>query len=265
MSKLTFTLIAVGAALALAIVGYSVINSAKQPARVTNVQPETSRVANASDIEPKLHGVKTSASIGSEWRWKELESTATTAEEEETETPFTPQSVYDALQAVKLDENGNVVLDHDALVSLDEALERIYNQLDDQSANALRELIESALPGKAGQQTAELVDNYRQFLRAKEEFSQMYENTTGQYRETSIESLNSDQRLYSELQALREVYLGNQAATALFEVSDANAHYMFESMKLGLDDTLSVEDRLAKQKELEQQLQNKTAPQASLK
>lgn len=63
--------------------------------------------------------------------------------------------------------------------------------------------------------------------------------------------MKSDQLLYAELQTLREIHLGTDAATSLFHESDVNAEYMFESIKLGLQPGLSNEEISARRAEIE--------------
>lgn len=189
--------------------------------------------------------------IGNEWQWSKKD-----AIDHSSETiaglPFTSDSVYRALQAVKLDENGNVILDHDALLSLDEALERIHNKLDSESLSVLLELIKKALPGKAGEQTAELVGNYYNYLQAKQEFSQINEAMADTNNELTEESIKANQELYSELQDLREVHIGNEATKTLFRISDANAQYMFDSMKLEANNDLTAEEKQQRREEIKE-------------
>lgn len=167
--------------------------------------------------------------------------------------PFTPGSVFDALHAVKLDIDGNVILDHDALVSLDETLERIHNRLDEDSVEALVDLIQQSLPGQAGLQLGELVENYYYYLEAKEIFSRMNEDLLVKRDVDPLVSIEQDQGLYAELQALREVHLGSDVTAELFRVSDANALYMFESMKLEADLNLTSQEREQKRKDIQAQ------------
>jgi lipase chaperone LimK len=211
----------------------------------------------ATPTERDLVATKSTASkptIATEWQWvsgqPEVLQTNTT-DDTNTVLPFTEESVYIALQAVKLDEGGDIILDHDALISLDEALERIHNRLNQASLEALQELIKQSLPGKAGTQTAELVKNYYDFLEAKEEFSRINEAMADTNNENSLQALEINVQLYAELQALRERYLGYEATESLFRVSDANAKYMFDSMKLALNDQLTNEERLEQRKIIE--------------
>ena len=192
--------------------------------------------------------------ISQQWQWEKIASNTNETTNKNVQLPFTPQSVHDALQVVKIDENGDIILDHDALLSLDEALERIYNKLDGDSLKQLRELIEQALPGSAGQQTANLVEDYNAFLKAKDQFSKTHEGSPPPYDQQSIASISNDEALYGELKALRQVYLGDDVAKKLFAVSDATSQFMFDSMKLEFDDTLTPEEKDQRRIEHQQRL-----------
>ena len=221
------------------------------PKQQNNDQPVPAQIANRSNSDKPVTAPKVQRTIASEWQWQELgaDDESNLDHDRESSMPFTRQSVHDALQEVRVDENGDIVLDHLALVSLDEALERIYNLLDGESLLELQNIIESALPGKVGQQTALLVGNYKGFLDAKDEFSQIHRDSAVNTNQ-SVGSLSNDQALYKELQDLREIHLGSDASNKLFKISNANAEFMFESMKLGLDNTLSDEERTKRHSEL---------------
>lgn len=225
----------------------------------TYLKPSAENDISSEQQQQNTNGERGSVNattIGNEWSWGEQgEENASEATTQETPVdyskfPFTKQSVYDALQAVKVDADGNLILDNDAMIALDEALERIYNQLGPDAIAALQQLILDALPGITGEQTAELVADYAEYLKAKEEFSALHENQGEPNSEPSVESLNNDAELYEELQALRTVHLGNEAAKELFRVSDAAAEYMFASMKLSMNDEMSTEQMMQEQQRL---------------
>ena len=145
-------------------------------------------------------------------------------------------------------------------MSLDEALERIYNRLDGESLLELEKLIQSSLPGKAGEQTAKLVSDYQGFLQAKERFSQVHEGSGyDANNQQTLATIERDIELYSELQDLRELHLGTDTAQQLFHQSDANAEFMFESIKLGMRTDLTPEQIAAQQAEIEQRLSQSLA------
>lgn len=237
---------------------------------ITNKNSTTESRNNAS--QDKASGTKSSQrsiegvnadspsnTIAKQWQWprdRDQQERDATADEDES-LPFTEQSVYDSLQAVKVDKNGNIILDHDALISLDEALERIHNRLDSESLLKLQDIIRDALPGKTGEQTAQVVEDYQRFLGAQEEFSQMHQGSVSTVQ--TLNSLDNDQALYRELQNLREIHLGTENTASLFHDSDANAEFMFDSLRLGLEQHLTPEEIESRRREIQQRLQQQLA------
>ncbi|WP_299011093.1 hypothetical protein [uncultured Shewanella sp.] len=208
---------------------------------------------NVAGNENRLTAYET---VATHWSWQRGEAkteTMSLTEQDLVKYPFTPQSVFDALHAVKLDADGNVILDHDALISLDETLERIHNRLDENTVSVLVNLIHQSLSGQAGLQLGELVENYYYFLEAKEVFSRVNEDILTKQDVDPLISIEQDEGLYAELQALREVYLGSDVTANLFRVSDANAQYMFESMKLEATQNLTFQEREQKRKDIHAQ------------
>lgn len=209
----------------------------------------TTKPVEVSSTQPQGDALGTPTTVAAQWQW-EKSTESKPSENMDKPVPFTPESVFNALQAVEIDEDGNVILNHDALISLDEALERIHDQLDSDSLLALQNLIRESLPGIAGEQTANLVADYYQFLEAKAEFSRLNEDID-EDREQSIDTLEDDESLYGELQALREVHLGTDTTEKLFRVTDANAKYMFESLKLAVNNDLSEQEIEMKRQQIE--------------
>ncbi|MGR6873566.1 hypothetical protein ACU6U9_14950 [Pseudomonas sp. HK3] len=197
---------------------------------------------------------KHAATIATKWQWSKINTKQTIATEENKKSlPFTAKFVYEALKAVKLDDHGNVIHDHNALLSLDEALLRIQSKLDAESLSTLQAIIKDGLPGKAGEQTAKIVGDYYYYLEAKDEFSQTSEALANTEVHQSVGAVENDELLYAELQALRDVHLGSEVSSGLFRVSDADAQYMFNSMKLDLDQNLSEEEKEKIRLEIQEQ------------
>ncbi|MBF7073507.1 hypothetical protein ISG33_08880 [Glaciecola sp. MH2013] len=225
------------------------------------LKSDDSSTTNAGDVSEELQQKQqltdVNSTLGTKWQWDasgdEPQQNQKKAEPKQMsqQYPFTKQSVYNALQAVKLDANGRLILDNDAMIALDEALERIYNELSPEALAALQQLIKEALPGITGEQTAELVANYTNYLKAKEDFSELYENQDESAGEMTQESIANDAQLYDELQALRAVHLGDEAATELFRVSDAAAEYMFASMQLSMNSNMTPEEMVQEQQRLQ--------------
>lgn len=152
---------------------------------------------------------------------------------------FTEQSIKQALQAIRVDDEGNLVQDHTTLLSLDEALERLYSKMSQEQLLVLQQFVEGALPPHIGKQTAELIGNYYNYLHAKDVFSRHFERIHAIDGKPSTESLQRDELLYQELQLIRENHLGQDSSKLLFKVSDANAAFMFANMKLDADTSLT--------------------------
>lgn len=198
------------------------------------------------------HPDQKTATVATQWQWSQIKEQATAKQIQQKKLPFTPKFVYEALKAVKLDENGNVIYDHNALLSLDEALLRMQSKLDIESLAILQSIIKDGLPGKAGEQTANIVANYYHYLEAKDEFSRTSETLADTSVHQSVKAIENDEQLYSELQALRGVHLGHDVTSGLFRVTDADAEYMFASMKLDFDESLSEEEKEIKRREIQE-------------
>ncbi|MFT5716679.1 MAG: lipase chaperone LimK [Oleiphilaceae bacterium] len=166
---------------------------------------------------------------------------------------FTQESVYKALHAVKIDDNGDIIIDNDALTALNAALENSEFKLDNETLERLQDIIKQGLPGNAGDQTAQIVADYYQFLGAKSEFNTLYES-----RDDPDRNIENHEAQFNELLALREVYLGNEVADKLFASDNANAQYMFDSMKLEANTNLSEEEKKLLQVEIIERHAEKT-------
>jgi hypothetical protein len=246
--------------LVIALLAISITNKNSTTESRNNASQD--KASGTKSSQQSIEGVNAdspSNTIAKQWQWprdRDQQERDATADEDES-LPFTEQSVYDSLQAVKVDKNGNIILDHDALISLDEALERIHNRLDSESLLKLQDIIRDALPGKTGEQTAQVVEDYQRFLGAQEEFSQMHQGSVSTVQ--TLNSLDNDQALYRELQNLREIHLGTENTASLFHDSDANAEFMFDSLRLGLEQHLTPEEIESRRREIQQRLQQQLA------
>jgi hypothetical protein len=248
-NKNPFILIAIGACI-IAIALFVLGDNSKDIKIVSSEASKSSSIYDDSQTDQTIKP----ATIATQWQWSKVNQQAEqpVANEVNNKLPFTAKFVYEALKAVKLDEDGNVIHDHDALLSLDEALLRIQNKLDAESLEILQGIIKDGLPGKAGEQTAKIVGDYYYFLEAKDEFSETSEALIdSSIRETS-QAIENDELLYAELQALRDAHLGTDVSNGLFRVSDASAQYMFDSMKLDFNQDLTEEEKEQKRGEIEE-------------
>ncbi|GAB1267679.1 hypothetical protein NBRC116493_09320 [Aurantivibrio infirmus] len=193
----------------------------------------------ASSLEVPTNG-EISASpkkgtVAESWRWDELKKNNTgnflsdqnkmSNKRGVEEVPFDVVFIYESLQDVRLDENKNVVIDHDTLTALNEALDENVLALDQRGLDKLQELIKIGLPGKPGEQTARIVGDYFNYLNAKKEFNKIYPAN-----KDSPNKLQDYRAQYQELLALRNLYLGEDVAQRLFEQEDIDAEYMFATM-----------------------------------
>lgn len=200
------------------------------------------------DTKPKTN------TIAQAWQWEVVSNDENTlqvdnedmASSTQSETvasyPFTQESIYDALQSVKLDENGDIIIDNDALDALIAALDHSQIKLDAEALEALKDLIKKGLPGNAGEETAQIVADFYQYLGAEREFNALYEPLNDE-----TQSIEDYETQYNELVALRSVYLGDDVANQLFATVNANSRYMFDSMKLEADTNLSDKEKKAQQ------------------
>jgi len=217
----------------------------------SNIDLETRFAGTGADEIDVKNNIGSPKSIATAWQWKNFTNNSVPAGQDEplgVETkggeleleskhasgPFDVEYIYNALQSVKLDENGDVVIDHDAMKALDETLAYDGLKLDSQALSDLQDLIKLGLPGKAGEQTAQVVGDYYQLLGAQKEFLSLYSETG---------NLDDYRTQYEELSALRELYLGSEVAAKLFEVSNADARYMYESMTLEANTSLTDNEK----------------------
>lgn len=252
MSKKRSVIIAITAIVIAAPIVFSMINSSDSNSVKIGAN---NSAAELTEVEPQTLEEQT-PTIATAWQWSQDNknaSKAITANNSNKTLPFTAKFVYEALKAVKLDEDGNVIHDHDALLSLDEALLRIQNKLDRESLNILQAIIKDGLPGKAGEQTAQIVGDYYNYLEAKDEFSRTSDIITESSGHETVSAVEKDQLLYAELKSLRDLHLGNEVSNGLFRITDSDAQYMFASMKLDVDESLSAEEKSQQRLEIEAQ------------
>ena len=252
------------------LVGLIIITFIMLPSSETKTaNSSTNDIASGVDTETVITDTQTKINtIASAWQWEgeplnRAQDTESLGADQHDKAkyqvrnqafmPFTEESVFKALHAVNLDDNGDIILDDDALNALNSALDHSEFQLDAEGLEQLQGLIRKGLPGNAGEQTAQIVADFYQYLGAKNEFNSLYE--TNENADQSIESYETQ---YNELKALREVYLGTEASNKLFATSNANSRYMFESMKLEANASLSDDEKKQQQAEIIEQHEEAT-------
>ncbi|TVP54214.1 MAG: hypothetical protein EA349_12090 [Halomonadaceae bacterium] len=193
--------------------------------------------------------------IATAWQWQEDAPQQQREQPTRNDIPFSAEGIYTALQEVRIDRNGNVVLDNRALEALQQALDYGNVDLGGQDLADLQELIQVGLPGKAGEQTARIVVDFYHYMEAEKTLNSMLAPSLSAY--SGDEAF---QHQHEELQVLREQYLGQEVAEALFATADATANYMFAARQIQEDDSLSHEEKARKSAELHEQLQRDIIP-----
>lgn len=249
-TKLILFVLALIALLAILIIFLLKPGASKSDATANMNSKQESIQEQSDDL---ASSTKDSKSISDEWVWPEGEQakTLTAADMRELQfgdKPYSLYSVYAALESVRIDENGDLILDNNTMLALNEALERYYNQIDAQSLREIEQLIKDALPGKLGEQTAQLVRDYHGFLGAQAEFNQIHQYQSGPQ---NLSELQRDRSLYNELQSLREAHLGTDTAQRLFSEVNAGAQFMFDMMSLDMDTSLSEEQRAQRRAQIQ--------------
>ncbi len=184
-------------------------------------------VNSASSHAPELAINENGKTIATAWQWEG----AGAINQNKSAPVFSAKSVYEALHRVRLDSQGNVILDHETLIVLNDTLDDSRLQLNEVALSELQLIIRQGLPGEVGEDVAKIVGDYYQFLGASKEFYAIYEQDSTISQENQL-TTEQHQETYRELMALRELYLGTDVANKLFSTYDANANYMFDMAKL---------------------------------
>ena len=192
--------------------------------------------------------------IAHRWQWQNFsksKSAPSADKNSEVEVPPNVVAIYRILQGMKLDENGHVVPDQ----TMKEALEQGFDDLGpDLSSAALAELqkqIRTGLAGRAGEEAAEILENYYRFRLAEMEFEGQPLN-------------QSPAAHYEELVQLRRSYLGAETADKLFEVEDTNGRHMLAAIEIQTDANLTDEEKQARQAALQEKLNDRLLAQGLL-
>ncbi|HTN35415.1 MAG TPA: lipase secretion chaperone [Marinobacter sp.] len=226
------------------------------------LKPTQELAGTSVDDEPvpttNTHNTKITGTVAAIWQWQAPEDALAEPGEPTTADaiPFSADALYEAFQNVRIDENGDVILDNEALEALNQTLHYGQMELSSQNLADLQELIKVGVPGKAGEQTAKIVVDYYRYLGAENEFNTLYE------QQDSPVDMSSDAytRQYEELTALRALYLGQDVATSLFATADASARYMFDVQRVEADSTLTADEKAARLEEINNRLTDATVP-----
>lgn len=164
--------------------------------------------------------------------------------------PFDVVSIYTALGNVELDEFGDVVVDHKARLALDASFQGQELNLGADGLAELQELIRIGLPGKAGEQTAEMMADYYGYRLAEEEFMEGY---------PPPEDPEAMRRQFEQVVALREAHLGLEVAEQLYALEHAQTRYTLDVMQIEADSSLSDEEKSQRREALGSKLPTELA------
>ncbi len=197
--------------------------------------------------------------VAHQWRWENFSDAKSNGAEKPTpqettdnqnktssreEVPYDVVQIYDMLQQVRLDENGNVLIDTEAKLALEKAFTKLGPDMNFYAISQLQELIEIGLPGPAGEQTAEILAQFYDYRLAEEEL----------LAQSKASSSDEEAENYERLVELRRSYLGPEVADKLYAEQEIRSRHMFASMNLLSNPDLSDEEKQQKQRELKLRL-----------
>ncbi len=193
--------------------------------------------------------VRPPASLGDVWQFDQPASERSSADAELTQQDpdfdggieIDEFEVYQALAHVRLDDDGNLLLDAEALSALEQYFSALAPELSVTELARLQEIVRDALPGALGEDTAEVIGNYYNYRVAEVDLMQTHGEP---------DSIEEARERFDNIVALREQTLGSDVAHRLFEFEQIQAYYMFDSMALQFDTSLTEEERDARQQEL---------------
>lgn len=180
--------------------------------------------------------------IASQWQAPEASAGNPAAGETPSQTaptqagPAEPEISLDRLQNalanIAIDENGNLVLDEIALVSLRQA----FRGLEDAGPETLEELklyVAAGLAGDTGAQAAKILGDYIGYRKAL---------TAAEAEWVELEDLGPREKLERTI-ALRREHMGPLTASQLFAGEDAHQRYLIAMEEVRADPELSREQR----------------------
>ena len=155
-------------------------------------------------------------------------------------------TIEEQLLKIKVDENGDVILDRDANNRIASGFQNVPLPLSPELIADLQQTISKSLPSPLGSQVAEIISGYHDYLVAVKNESDLLGPPQ------SIEE--QKQRLQQRIE-LQTLILGESNAYKLFAQENADQLYMLEGMQVATNQELSPEQRNFMLTELERQRQ----------
>ncbi len=155
-------------------------------------------------------------------------------------------SIEEQLLKIKVDENGEVILDRDANNRITAGFYKVPLPLSPELLATLQHTITQSLPSPLGGQVADIIAGYHDYLVA-------IKNESDLFGEPS--NLGDHKRRLEQKMELQTLILGESNASKLFAQENADQMYMLEGMEVATNPDLSPEQRTQLLAELEQQRQ----------
>jgi lipase chaperone LimK len=143
-------------------------------------------------------------------------------------------AVEDALMMAKLNNFGALILDEQALISLNLVVSRLPENLTPQDIQKIQQIIMQALPGEAGEQVAEVLANYYSFKQAEKEWLKNGMKAT---------SLQAAMVQLENIITLRRDYLGQEVANKLFSRQQQQASFALQKIAIQQNSNLSEHEK----------------------
>lgn len=160
------------------------------------------------------------------------------------EVPSNVVAIYRILQSIKLDDNGRVVPDQTMKQALEEGFDDLGPNLSTEAMSELQKSIRTGLAGQAGEEAAQILENYYRFRLTEMEFEGQPVN-------------QSPADHYEKLVQLRRSYLGAETAEKLFEVEDTNGRHMLAAIAIQTNANLTDEEKQAQQAVMQEKLNDR--------
>lgn len=164
---------------------------------------------------------------------------------------FDLERLHQALARIAIDDDGELVLDEVALMSLERAFAELGTNPEADSIRRLQLYVEAGLAGDTGRQAARIVGDYFRYRRAEADFEASLAGT-GEDSE-----LSPRQRLEA-LTELRHEHLGADVANRLYGAQEAHRRYLLALEAVNTDSELSPARKREQRAALREDLQDGT-------
>ena len=164
------------------------------------------------------------------------------------EIQFDVPRIHRALATITLDDDDNIILDDQVLESLRQAFE--YNLLEwtPDRLQTFINIVQEALPQNTADQAAKLINDYNRYLEAKKQLLNVADPNL---------DLEGQRQMQAELEDLRALYLGEGTANALFEEEEAITEFIYKTIVITNDPSLTPAEQSRRQAAASEALKNR--------